>query len=223
MVEATDKFYNIKINLIKNGRIYAEDAAIRNVWEKDRSIFFDIYIHRLNKSFIFDSVFIHDIYDVSRDKFYNDIDAFVKDFYTETSTTKEQTMPKKTQSESNILSPIENDIVILLFMANTWGGCDKIKNKIIYDYIYKNVAKAQNLSQQYIDRYITGLSIELDNFYKSLKGLKAKTPKEAEYLLHEAVKICRADGHLHYAERMYLAEIIQALRNYGMSIPNNLI
>ena len=61
MVEATNKFYNIKINLIKNGHIYAENVAIRNVWEKESNIFFDIYFHRLNKSFVFDSVFIHDI------------------------------------------------------------------------------------------------------------------------------------------------------------------
>lgn len=223
MVEATNKFYNIKINLIKNGHIYAENVAIRNVWEKESNIFFDIYFHRLNKSFVFDSVFIHDIYDISRDKFYNDINTFINDFYAEISIKKEVTNLKKPQKESNILSSIENDLIILLFIANTWGKLDKIKNKIIYDYIYKNIVKAKNLSYQYIDRYITKLNIEIESFYKALKSLKAKTPKEAEYLLREAIKICRTDGHLHYYERMYLAEIVHSLRSYGLQIPDDLI
>ena len=47
-----DKFYNMEVCLIKGGRLYAEDVAIRNIWEKDDDIFFDLYVHRLKKSFV---------------------------------------------------------------------------------------------------------------------------------------------------------------------------
>lgn len=223
MVEATNKFYNIKINLIKNGHIYAENVAIRNVWEKESNIFFDIYFHRLNKSFIFDSVFIHDIYDVSRDKFYNDIGKFIKDFYAEITNSKKTPSQKKVQTENNVFSSIENDIIILLFMAQLRSDSSIIKRKIIYNYICQHIDKAKNLSEQYIYNYIASLNPELDNFYKSLKNLKSKSPQEAQYFLREIVKICMSDGYLHYHERMYLAEIIYILRNYGMNIPANLI
>ena len=43
MANITDKFYNMQVNLIKNGKIYAENVAIRNVWQKDSNTFFDIY------------------------------------------------------------------------------------------------------------------------------------------------------------------------------------
>ena len=58
MAGGSDKFYNMQVYLIKNGKLYAEEVAIRNIWEKDNGAFFDIYVHRLKKSFVFDAVFI---------------------------------------------------------------------------------------------------------------------------------------------------------------------
>ena len=88
-------------------------------------------------------------------------------------------------------------------------------------YIIKN--NRLNFSQQFIIAYISKIQPEIDDFYEALKSLKSKTPKQAERLLKEIVKICRADGEMHYNERMYLADIIYILRENGLKIPENLI
>ena len=63
MSEPDVKFYNMMLHLIKNNKIYEENVAVKNVWEKDGNTFLDIYFYRRRKSYIFDSVFVHDIYD----------------------------------------------------------------------------------------------------------------------------------------------------------------
>ena len=108
-------------------------------------------------------------------------------------------------------------------MADTWGKDVQIKDKIIYDYILKEVAAAQNFSKQFIANYISRIQPEISDFYEALKSIKSKTPKQAENLLREIVKICRVDGEMHYKERMYLADIIYVLRENGLKIPDNLI
>ena len=108
-------------------------------------------------------------------------------------------------------------------MADAWGWEGIIKDKIIYDYILKEVAAAESFSKQYIVNYVSKIQPEREDFYNSLKNIKSKTPKQAERLLREIVKICRVDGQMHYNERMYLADIIQVLRDNGLKIPDNLI
>ena len=46
--------------------------------------------------------------------------------------------------------------------------------------------------------------------------VSAKNPDEAEEMVKEIVKICLADGQLHYNEKLYLAEIFQTLREQGV-------
>ena len=108
-------------------------------------------------------------------------------------------------------------------MADAWGWEERIKDKIIYDYILKEVAAAENFSKQFIINYVSKIQPEREDFYKAMTELKSKTPKQAERLLRELVKICRVDGQMHYKERMYLADIIQTLRENGLKIPDNLI
>ncbi len=222
MAKVTDKFYNMQINLIRNGKLYAENVAIRNIWEKDRNIFLDIYFHRLQKSFIFDSSFIRGIFDVTREKHYTDIHKFVADFNAEADVIEPQpvTIPKK---ETSCLTPINNDMIILSFMSKVWGNKSQIKDKIIIDYIQATIAAAQSLSETYLLSYISSFQPEETDFYTALTKIKAKQPKQAEFLLREAIKICLSDGCLHYAERMYLADIIQTLRNEGLRLPADLI
>lgn len=223
MQQPTDKFYNMQVNLIKNGRIYKEQVAIRNVWAKERSIFLDIYFHRLQKSFVFDSVFIHDISDLSRDKVYTDINQFFQDFKNITETVSEATdVTQPKNSRKDILSPIKDDIMLLLFMAYLWKDKKDLKEKIIMDYIRGNFEPAASLSERYIKTYVSALHPNNNDFYKILPKLKSKRPQEAELLLREAVKICLADGYLHYTERMYLADLMQALREEGLKIAINL-
>lgn len=222
MSEATDKFYNMQVNLIKGGRIYAEKVAVRNVWEKEDNVFLDLYFHRLNKSIVFDSVFIRDIIDLNGDKYYNDIKAFIKDFNAARNVAPSHSA-KDEKKKNSIFGKIENDIVLLLFMARILGHKEALKDKIVCDYIMHTIESAKNLSEKYLNNYISSVNPTVDDFYKALKNIKSKNPQQAQALLKEIVKICLSDGYLHYAEKMYLADIIQMLRNEGVKIPKDLI
>ena len=78
----SDKFYNMEIHIIKGDQLYAENVAIRNIWEKDDGTFFDIYVHRLKKSFVFDSLFIKEIADLNNNVKYQSISSFINDYKT---------------------------------------------------------------------------------------------------------------------------------------------
>ena len=218
----TDKFYNMRVNLIKNGKTYSEKAAVRNIWQKERSILVDIYIYRLQKAFVFDSVFIRDIWDLSRDVCYKDKRRFAADFAAATDIQK--IPPAKNQTAAgDILTPVKDDVILLLFMSKVWDDKNNIKQKIIFDYIRKTITAAGSLSERYLSTFLADLQPGDDDFYAALSRLKAKNPGQALRLLEEAVKVCLVDGYLHYNERMYLADFIQALRQEGVSIPPDLI
>ena len=219
-----DKFYNMQVYLIKGDKLYAENVAIRNIWEKDDGIFLDLYVHRLKKSFVFDSVFIKEIIDLNNNVKYNSIEHFISD-YRFSSDSDDTDYTPSVKSENSILDRIRNDLIMLIFMADAWGleGEGRIKDKIIYDYILNEVAAAQNFSKQFLANYVSKIQPESADFYEALKSIKSKSPKQAEKLLKEIIKICRVDGQMHYKERMYLADIIYTLRENGLKIPDNLI
>ncbi len=219
MMYPTDKFYNMRVNLIKNGKIYSERAAVRNVWQKDQSLFLDIYIYRLQKAYVFDAAFVRAISDLSRGTDYRDIRKFAKDFIT-AAKEPQQTLSSKSD---DVLSPVKDDLILLLFMSRIWNDQNPVKQKIILDYIQNTVAAAKNLSDRYLARYLSGLRAGDDEFYETLRRLKSKNPEQAIRLLKEAVKVCLVSGYLHYSERMYLADFIQTLRQEGVSIPQNLL
>ena len=109
------RFYNMLIHLIKNNKLYEENVAIKNVWKKDNNIFLDIYFYRKQKSYIFDSVFVHDILDLSNEKYYKRIEDFLEDFakteeYIEVEKEAELKVDKK------IFEPIGVDLIILSFL-----------------------------------------------------------------------------------------------------------
>lgn len=215
---ANNKYYNMRVNLIKNGHIYAENVAVRNIWQKNEGTFFDLYFHRLKKSFVFDAVFIHDLYNINEDLYYKNVSLFIQDFFSQT----EVVTPQK-KTETDILQPLLNDITILLFMARSWGKGNIIKKKIIFNYIQNNIPQAKNFSDTYLNSYISSIQPEAKDFYQALQNLKNKTPKQARELFKQIVQLCRSDGHLHYSERMYLADIFQSLRQEGVILPENII
>ncbi len=214
------KFYNMQVNLIKNGKIYAERAAIRNVWQKDNNTFLDIYIYRLNKAYVFDSGFIHDITDNSREKYYKDVGKFVCDFY---ATCKISSLEQSPNSDNVIFSSIKEDLVILRFLSEVLKNKKDIKDKIIREYVRDTVKSAQKLSDRYLDEYINSIIPDSKEFYAAVSSLKSKTPKQAEDLLRNSIKLCLSDGYLEYHERMYLADLIEALRSYGLLLPADII
>lgn len=223
MSGGSNKFYNMEIYIIKGSQLYAENVAIRNVWEKDNGTFFDIYVHRLKKSFVFDSVFIKEIVDLNNNVKYQSIPSFINDYKTSLNDDFEDINSKVKKNENSILNRIRNDLILLVFMADAWGYDGNIKDKIIYDYVVKEVAAAKSFSKQFISNYVSMLQPETKDFYEALMSIKSKSPKQAERLLNEIIKICRVDGQMHYKERMYLADIIYILRENGLKIPDNLI
>ena len=64
-------------HLIQNNRIYEENVAVKNIWQKDGNIFLDLYFYSRRKSYIFDAVFVHDIYDLSTEIAYRDMNEFL--------------------------------------------------------------------------------------------------------------------------------------------------
>ena len=222
MVAQECKFYNMQVNLIKNGKIYNERAAIRNIWQKDNTTFLDIYIYRINRSYVFDSVFVHDITDNSREKYYKDIRKFVADFYA-TNVTTEQPEKNCNGNNDKIFSSIEDDLIILRFMSEVWKDKKEIKDKIIIEYIRNTVRSSQKLSDIYLEKYIDKIHPDIRDFYEAISKLRAKSPQQAEYLLKEAAKLCLSDGYLEYHERMYLADLMEILRTYGLSFSSDII
>ena len=45
MSEANVKFYNMLIHLVRNDKLYKENVAIKNVWQKEGNTFLDIYFY----------------------------------------------------------------------------------------------------------------------------------------------------------------------------------
>ncbi len=211
------RFYNMLIHLIKNNKLYEENVAIKNVWKKDNNIFLDIYFYRKQKSYIFDSVFVHDILDLTNERYYKRIEDFVEDFakVEENSDTQKEeviTIDKK------IFEPIDVDLIILSFMAGCSGNYVPIKQKIIFDYILEQIPQTKNLSSQYLETYIESLAPDEKSFYKALSDINYQNPDAVENLCQEVLKVCLADGHLHYKEKLYLAEILQFLREAGIKV-----
>ena len=222
MNQATDKFFNMYVNLVKNGKIYGENAAIRNIWEKDKTFFFDVYLYRLKKSFIFESSYIHNLFDVSREKGYNDAASFVKDFFAAVGQGTPKQPPLQT-SKDNLLDALRADLTILQFMSRLDKGSQVLKNKIIFDYIKKSVPEAKSFSDLYLLKILSDIRPEPVDFYRAVTSLKRKTPIEAECFLKEIVKVCQTDGFLNYTERMYLADVAQFLRQEGLKLPEKLL
>ena len=211
------RFYNMLIHLIKNNKLYEENVAIKNVWKKDNNIFLDIYFYRKQKSYIFDSVFVHDILDLTNERYYKRIEDFVEDF-AEAEDSSDTEKEELVSIDKKIFEPIDVDLIILSFMAGCSGNYVPIKQKIIFDYILEQIPQTKNLSSQYLETYIESLAPDEKSFYKALSNINYQNPDAVEYLCQEVLKVCLADGRLHYREKLYLAEILQFLREAGIKV-----
>lgn len=223
MFVATDKFYNLKIDIISNGRVCVETAAVRSVIDKESSQYFDIYIYRLKKAFIFEKNFIRRIYDLSRDKIYTDMDKFIADFNHELSQSDDDgnsatVLAKKLQRSEEMLRPILSDIILMLFIARIDIDNGQLKEKVIFEYITSKLPQAKILSLVYIQKYLNSITVERDDFYRHLPNIRSKNKDEANDFYQTVLKICLSDGRMHYAERLYLAEIVQFFRLHDIDL-----
>ena len=103
-------------------------------------------------------------------------------------------------------------------MAGCSGNYVPIKQKIIFDYILEQIPQTKNLSSQYLETYIESLAPDEKSFYKALSDINYQNPDAVENLCQEVLKVCLADGRLHYREKLYLAEILQFLREAGIKV-----
>ncbi len=218
MADKKLKYYNMIIHLVKNNKLYEENAAIKNVWEKDKNIFFDIYFYSQQKSYVFDSVFIHDILDLSTDRYYKDVRKFLEEFKSqEESTPPVKDVKKELVRDNKILEPLYSDLVMMTFIAAITGNVTELKARIILDYIRYKIPESQALTEQYIKAFLKNIKATENMFFGALRQIIRKAPDDAEELLQELLKISLSDGQLMYLEKRYLAEVIQILREEGLT------
>ncbi len=208
-------FYNMLVHIVHQNRLIEENVAIKRVWKKNDIIFFDLYFYRKKKSQVIDGVFVHDLLDLTTEKYYRDAKTFLED-YLSLKEKKHNQIPEENNADFRHLEEIRDDLVILTFMAKCNLNFTNVKTKAIHDFINAHKPETGVLSEQYITSYLKALKPNEDDFYRALDNLKSKTPEEAEDIMQEAVKISISDGAIHYQERLYLAEILQTLREHGL-------
>ena len=218
MAQTATKFYNMLIHLIKNNKLFEENVAIKNVWQKEGNTFLDIYFYRNRKSYVFDAVFVHDILDLTNEKYYKNIESFVADFQKNSQGPLPESKESAPVVNQNMFRPLKADLTIMTFIASCCHNYTGVKKNIIFDYIKRNIPSAANLSQQYLETYIDSYSPTENDFYAALKDVGGKKQDEVEELSRELMKICLADGRLSYLEKMYMADLLQVLREQGVRV-----
>lgn len=218
MAKAATRFYNMLVHLIRNNKLFEENVAIKNVWQKEGNTFLDIYFYRNRKSYVFDALFVHDILDLTNEKYYKDIESFVADFRETAAAPEEEAAEPVLVIDKSLFQPVYVDLVIINFIAACGQDFSVIKKRIILNYIKEKLPSTANLSRQYIETYIDSLKPSEQDFYQALNELSAKRQDEVEHLSRELLKVCLADGSLTYLEKMYLAEFLQVLREQGVKV-----
>lgn len=217
-------YYNMQARIVFKNRMSEENVAIKNAWEKNGNIFMDLYFYRAKKGKMIDGALIHDLLDLNTEKYYHSAKEFYKDFIKNREKVEAQA-EKKAEAESRLetividikqLEDIRDDLIILIFMAKCNSNFTDIKTKSIRDYITCVKPQSKTLSEQYISNYLKSLNPDEEDFYQALENLKNKTPEEASALAADVVKVSASDGAILYNERIYLAELLQALREHGL-------
>lgn len=224
-LEEKIKFYNVLAHINYKNRLIEENVAVKNVWLKDDTVLLDLYFYRNQKSYVIDRVFIHDLTDLSTEKYYANPENFIKDFFSDgkneialhpSLTNKPLVIDKK------VFEDIDVELVILTFLANRGAGFSEIKEKALHDYILANKPTTTNLSPQYMHAYLIGIKPSEEDYYKALDQLKTRTPEQATNIVLGSMKVCLSDGQFHYNEKLYIAELLQVLREQGLEPDINL-
>lgn len=212
-------YYNLIVHIISNDRLVEENVALKNIWALDDSIMLDLYFYRSKTSKVLSNSYVHDIFDLTTEKYYARCAELLNDFNTHQQALTEDTeLPPENAIKVDFkhLEEIKDDLILLIFVAKCIKYFSDMKKKTIQEYIKIRQPQVKNLSLQYIDAYLAEINPTEADFYKSLDNLNLKTPEEAEDLAREMVKICVSDGVLVYLEKIYIAEVLQTLREHGL-------
>ncbi len=210
-------FYNLLVHIVVGDKLVEENAALKNIWGSDGNIMLNLYFYRTKTSQVIDAAYVHDVLDLTTEKYYTRCRDLLDDYQTQPRHADYQE-PETADSvaEFKHLESLKDDLIILIFISRCIDYYSEIKKKTIHQYIKTHHPQPQNLSTQYIETYLNGVKPTLNDFYQALDNLKYKTPEEAEDLAQEVVKICISDGTMAYNEKVYIAEILQTLREHGV-------
>ena len=211
-------FYNLVANILFNNELHEEKIAVRNVWAKGREDYLNVYFYATGKTKVLDAKYFHDIYDLSTGRYYKNIKRFIAEFGQVQSERRKQTLETKTEKiEKNYrsLEDIRPEIEVLVFFSLLDPGLEHVKIKVILDYIGQYKLPAE-LSEQYAEAYVRSLTPGIGDFYRDMEKLAGTPAERLDRLAREAVKISASDGVIHYEEKIYLAELFEILRGYGV-------
>lgn len=213
-------FHNLVANILFNNQLHEEDIAIKNIWKKGSNRYFNVYFYNSRQTRILDANYFHDIYDLDSGRYYKDMEVFSLDFLSvereHKERSREETKSEKIENSFRYLESLRAEVTILAFFARLNNSLQNIKNNVVSDFIRRRQPKSVVMSEQYVDAYVKSMTPTKDDFYEALHNLKHKDVKEVEDLACEAVKISITDGTVHYDEKIYLAELFQTLRDYGI-------
>ena len=212
------RFYNLLAHIKSGDDVREENVALKNIWDHGGNIMLNLYFYRDKSSKVIDSAYIKDIFDLSTEKLYTSCSVLLRDFneFKAETTENKATVTKKTPVNLELLEVLKDDITILLYIAKCIDYFSEIKKKTILQYIEQHHPHPQSLSKNYVESCLKALQPTTEEFYQAADNLNQKTPEEAEELVQAAVKICIGDGFLAYNEKIYLAELLQILREQGV-------
>ena len=213
-------FYNLIVHLVNNDTLTEENVALKNIWGREGNIMLSLYFYRTKTSRVIDASYVHDIMDMTTEKYYTRCQDLLRDFaaYRDSLAAGADAAAEDDAPVLDFkhLEEIRDDIIILIYIAKCIDYFSEMKKRTIFDYIKKH-ADVENLSSQYIETYLVGLKPDIEEFYQALDNIRHKTPEAAEDLAREVVKICVSDGIMAYNEKIYIAEILQTLREHGLN------
>ena len=211
-------FYNLLAHIKSGEAISEENVALKNIWDHSGNIMLNLYFYRDKSSKVIDSAYVKDILDLSTEKLYTSCSVLLRDYYEQREQRQITDNAKQTKYISGLerLSVLKDDLIILLYIAKCVDYFTEMKKQTILQYIEEHHPQPQSLSQNYVDSCLKTLTPTTEEFYEAVENLSRKTPKEAEELVQTVVKICISDGFLTYNEKIYLAEILQILREQGL-------
>lgn len=217
-------FYNMRAEILFQGTILEETLAVKNVWEKDTGTILDVYFYRSKTSRIIDAAYIKSLKDLNTDKHYANVEEFIEDFKREhlkrlIEAEELDKTEKKPKPDFKYLKDFEDDLILLGFLSRLNEGFGNIKVKVIADYIRRYKPQAYSLSEQYMSAYLNTLDLSEDSFFEALDNMSKHPTSNAVDILKDGIKLCASDGTISYLEKMYLAEILQNLKDHGIE-PN---
>ena len=214
------RFYNLLAHIKSGDDVREENVALKNIWDHGGNIMLNLYFYRDKSSKVIDSAYIKDIINLNTEKLYTSCSVLLRDY----NEFKLQQIPtgerpaRKIPVNLELLEVLKDDIIILLYIAKCIDYFSEIKKRTILQYIEQHHPQPQSLSQNYIESCLKSLHPTTEEFYEAAEHLSKKTPEEAEELMQAAVKICIGDGFMAYNEKIYLAELLQILREQGVEL-----